>query len=134
MISYSDFSWFRLSVWVRCAYLLSLGACAHYCSVFRAAYSLVRSNQLCLWCGHHCTKENEAHGVSPKNSIVNIVENNLGEFILETHMHVGMAHGYSWSYITRSLALMWTSLREASMRTRRNLTCFLISQKMYYSH
>lgn len=69
-------------------------------------YNMVRSHQLCLWCGHHhCTRRNETHNVSTRNLIVKAVESGLGEAILKTHLHVEKTRGYPLSYLIRSLSL-----------------------------
>ena len=55
-------------------------------------------------------------------------ERGLPEGTSETHLHVGKAQGYPWSYPTRSLALARDSLQAAPTRTRGKLARFLLPQ------
>ena len=50
----------------------------------------------------------------------------LPEGTPETHLCVGKAQGYPWSYPTRSLALARDSLRGSPMRTRGKVERFSI--------
>jgi hypothetical protein len=47
-----------------------------------------------------CTGGNEAYGGLAESSIVKTAGSSLGEDILDTHLHVGKAPGYPWSYPT----------------------------------
>jgi hypothetical protein len=48
-----------------------------------------------------CTGGNEAHGGLAESSIVKTAGSSPGEDILDTHLRVGKAPGYPWSYLTR---------------------------------
>ena len=104
------------------AHLLSLGACVHHCCTSEGLVVLRdHTNRICGVATTVYQREQGPRRFSQKLDSEDGGERfrrGLPEGRPETHLHVGKARGYPWSYPTGSLALARDSLRGAPTRTR----------------
>ena len=110
---------------MRFAHLLPLSACAHHCYTLEGLVVLRdHTNRVCgvdatvyrreqglRWFGRKLDSEDDRERSG----------RGLSEGTPETHLRVGKARGYPWSYSTGSLDLARDSLRGAPTRTRGSL-------------
>ena len=99
---------------MRFAHLLLLGACAdHYCTSEGLVVLRDHTNRIC---GVAATMYRREQGLRRFGQKLDSEddgersERGLPEGTLETHLRVGKARGYPWSYLTGSLALARDSL------------------------
>ena len=112
---------------MRFAYLLPLGACAHHCCTSEELVVLRdHTNRVCGVAATVYRKEQGPRWFGRKLDSEDGGERSgrgLPEGTPETHLRMGKAWGYPWSYLTGSLALARDSLRGAPTRTRGKLMC-----------
>ena len=115
---------------MRFAYLLPLGACAHHCCTSEGLVVLRdHTNRVCDVAAAVYQREQGPRWFGQKLNSEDDGERSgrgLLEGTLETHLHMGKARGYPWSYSTGSLAFARDSLRGAPTRTRGKLARFSI--------
>ena len=110
---------------MRFAYLLPLGACAHHCCTSEELVVLRdHTNRVCGVAATVYRREQGSRRFGQKLDSEDGGERSgrgLPNGTSETHLRVGKALSYPWSYLTRSLALVRDSLRGAPTRTRESL-------------